>query len=155
MRRPPSPLVPPAPTVTIVLGHTTDLGIAYAQRLLLVGVRGCIDGVDAPLRTTLDSLRPAGRPVNPRDLGPVRRDDIRRRRLAAENVLAHLRDSNLTSRAEVMAVLFADQQERVAGLEEDARRHEAELAQGAPGEDRGTETGRRGGRDGRGGSGRP
>lgn len=146
---------PPASTVSIVLGHTTDLGITDSQRAGLVAIRRRLDSLDAPLYARLDSFRPTQRPANPRDLSQEQQDTLRVRKIAVGDVMTHFRDNNLATRSQVMDLLSADQQEKVAAFESDARRKEAEDEREPSPEGEGNQR-RGGGRGGRGGGmGRP
>jgi hypothetical protein len=139
----------PTTTVMLVLAHTTDLGITPTQLAGLAPVRRHLDSLDAPLYARLDSLRTTQRPANPRDLSEEQRATLRARRVAIADLVTRFRDSNSETRPRVMALLSSDQQEKLASLESEARRAEADADQ--PTSTNSGQDGRRGGRGRRGG----
>jgi hypothetical protein len=122
----PIAFTPPVSAVGIALAHATELGITDTQRGSLEAIRGRLDSMNVPLRTRLDSLRPTLRPINPADLSQEQRDDIRRRRIGAREIMGRYRENDLVVRPQVLAVLTPEQQQKVAVYEGEARRREAD-----------------------------
>ena len=140
---------PLPPTVAaLVLDHADDFRLSERQRAVLESVRRAQDSANAPWLAKLDSLRPTRQPANGMgDLSQEQRDEMAARRAAVSLVMDGMHEHNVAARQKVMDVLDADQQQRAAELEEDARR---KAEDGARRRERDAQGGDRGGRGGRG-----
>jgi hypothetical protein len=115
------PWIPPG-LAALVLGHASDFSLADSQRVVLETIRATQDSANRPWLARLDSLRPTSQPLNPKDLSQEQRDEIAARRTAIATVLDGMRETNALARQRTMAVLSAEQQQRAAELENDARK---------------------------------
>jgi hypothetical protein len=83
-------------------------------------------------------------PVNPNDLSQEQREEIAARRSAIAAVMEGMRETNALARQRAMAILSAEQQEKAAELENDARK-KADEDRARRGRSAGMGEGRRGG----------
>jgi hypothetical protein len=146
----PMPVLP-VNTPMIAVEHSAELSLTDEQRTQLRQLWRSLDSTDAPLRASLDSLRPTRRPVNPRDVSQEQRDEMRTRNAAISTVVGRIRDNTADVRTRALALLSSDQQQQLAVFEEAAqKRAEEEASRGSVGD--GTDNGqqrRHGGGGGR------
>ncbi len=113
---------PLPPTIAaLVLDNASDLSLTDGQRVIVQAIRTSQDSANKPFLARLDSLRPTRMPAGGmNDLSQEQRDEMQQRASAVQLVMADMRETNATSRVNVMKVLNETQQKRAAELEADA-----------------------------------
>ena len=124
----PAPIAPVS-IAKAILEREKGMKLTEAQRLELAAVQRRLDSAAAPLLRRLDSLRPTWRPAGgANDLSPEQRETIAANWNARSALVDSLTPVYTKAREQVMALLNADQRERAAKLEKDARKRADETA---------------------------
>jgi len=123
----PAPVTPPS--IAKVALEDKEIALDDGQRAQLKRIQAHLDSVNAPLFQRLDAARPTWRPAGGLgDLSQEQRDQLVAYRRAQEAVVDSVAPNVTKANEQARAVLHAEQLERAAKLEKDARKRAEELA---------------------------
>jgi hypothetical protein len=123
----PAPVTPPS--VAKVALDDKEIALDDSQRAQLERIQAHLDSANAPFLKKLEAARPTWRPAGGLgDLSQEQRDQLVAYRHAQEAIVDSVAPNVTKANEQARAVLHAEQLERAAKLEKDARKRAEELA---------------------------